>query len=109
MKAKFHPDAEQYIVEAASFYAQEGAPALAARFVAEVKRVRNLLLSHPGLGTYRPNGRRFFQPKYSPMALFIECSKMASTFWLGAAIVGAQLLAFQESNSKAVARARPID
>lgn len=69
MKAKFHPDAEQDIVEAASFYAQEGSPALAARFVAEVKRVSNLLLSHPGLGTYRPNGRRFFPTKIFPYGI----------------------------------------
>ena len=39
MKATIHPDAEQDIAEAAAFYERDGSPALAARFVAEVKRV----------------------------------------------------------------------
>ena len=45
MKATFHPDAEIDVAEAAELYEREGSPELAARFVAEIKRAVNLLLS----------------------------------------------------------------
>ena len=69
MKATIHPDAAQDIAEAAAFYEREGSPQLAARFVAEVKRVIHLLLQNPEIGTPRPNGRRFFTTKVFPYGL----------------------------------------
>ena len=51
MKATFHPDAEIDVAEAAEFYEGEGSPELAARFVAEIKRAVNLLLTFPGTTT----------------------------------------------------------
>ncbi len=44
MKITLHPDAEQDIQDAAEFYEREGSPVLAARFVAEFKRLLNLLI-----------------------------------------------------------------
>ena len=44
MNATFHAAAEQDVADAAQFYEKEGSPSLAARFVAEVKRLTNLLL-----------------------------------------------------------------
>ena len=69
MKATFHPDAEIDVAEAAEFYEGEGSPELAARFVAEIKRAVNLLLTFPGLGTPRANGRKFFPVRVFPYAL----------------------------------------
>jgi plasmid stabilization system protein ParE len=60
MRIELHPAAEQDIEEAAAFYASEGSPALAARFLSEFERVARLLLSDPGLGTPRTRGRRSF-------------------------------------------------
>ena len=50
MKITLHPGAEQDIQEAAAFYEREGSSVLAARFVAEFKRLSNLLIEHPGIG-----------------------------------------------------------
>lgn len=47
MKVVLHPAAEQEVLEAAAFYEREGSPVLAARFVAESKRLATLLLDHP--------------------------------------------------------------
>jgi plasmid stabilization system protein ParE len=58
MKITLHPGAEQDIQEAAAFYEREGSPVLAARFVSEFKRLANLLIEHPGIGSPRTNGRR---------------------------------------------------
>ena len=58
MKVTLHPDAEQDIQEAAAFYEREGSPVLAARFVAEFKRLSKLLIEHPGIGSPRSKGRR---------------------------------------------------
>lgn len=60
MKVELHPAAERDLEEAAAFYAREGSPALAARFLAEFERVASLLLGNPGLGTQRVRGRRGF-------------------------------------------------
>ena len=54
MKAILHPEAETDIEEAAAFYEREGSPALATKFVSEVKRVIVLLSQNPGLGTRGP-------------------------------------------------------
>ncbi len=69
MRATLHPDAESDIAEAAAFYEKEGSATLAARFVAEVKRVINVLLRDPEIGTPRANGRRFFPTKVFPYGL----------------------------------------
>lgn len=58
MKVSLHPAAEQDLQEAAAFYEREGSPLVAARFVAEFKRLGALLLEHPDIGAPRPNGRR---------------------------------------------------
>jgi toxin ParE1/3/4 len=58
MKVSLHPRAEQDVQEAAAFYAREGSPLVAARFVAEFKRLGTLLLEHPDIGSPRSNGRR---------------------------------------------------
>ena len=39
MKVALHPGAERDIQDAADFYARKGSAALAARFIAEVKRL----------------------------------------------------------------------
>jgi plasmid stabilization system protein ParE len=44
MKVILHPGAEQDIHEAAAFYEREGSPIVAARFVAEFKRLAALWL-----------------------------------------------------------------
>lgn len=61
MKVTLHPAAEQDVREAAAFYEREGSPVLAARFVAEFKRLAVLLLEHPEIGSPRANGRRGFR------------------------------------------------
>lgn len=54
MKVTLHPAAEQDIHEAAVFYEREGSAIVAARFVAEFKR----LVEHPDIGSPRSKGRR---------------------------------------------------
>ena len=61
-----HPDAEEDVSEAASFYERKVSPALAARFVAEFKRVARLVAENPGIGTPRAGGRQFFPFKVFP-------------------------------------------
>ena len=75
MKATLHPDAEEDIAEAAAFYERDGSPALAARFVAEVKRVINLVLANPGLGTPRKGGRKFFTTRVFPYAVIYRTTE----------------------------------
>lgn len=58
MKVTLHPGAERDVDEAAAFYEREGSPVLAARFVAEFKRLSRLLVAHPGIGSPRSKGRR---------------------------------------------------
>lgn len=60
MRVTLHPAAEQDMADAAAFYALEGSPALARRFVEQVNRVAQLLLNNPGMGTPRGQGRRGF-------------------------------------------------
>ena len=65
MKITLHPGAEQDIQEAAAFYEREGSSVLAARF-AEFKRLSNLLIEHPGIGSPRTKGRRGFSMSVFP-------------------------------------------
>lgn len=48
MKIELHPGAERDLEEAAAFYALEGSPALAVRFLGEFERVARLLADNPG-------------------------------------------------------------
>lgn len=66
MKVTLHPAAEQDVHEAAAFYEREGSPIVAARFVAEFKRLATLLLEHPEIGAPRPSGRRGFPMRVFP-------------------------------------------
>jgi plasmid stabilization system protein ParE len=66
MKVTLHPAAEQDIQEAAAFYEREGTPKVAARFVAEFKRLATLLLEHPEIGSPRSNGKRGFSMSIFP-------------------------------------------
>lgn len=58
MIVRLHPAAEQDISEAAAFYGNAGSARLAARFVAEFKRLVGILLEHPHIGVPRANGKR---------------------------------------------------
>ena len=58
MKVTLQPAAEQDVEEAAAFYEREGTPLLAARFIAEFKRLATLLVEHPEIGSPRSKGRR---------------------------------------------------
>ena len=66
MKVTLHPAAEQDIEDAANFYEREGTPMLAARFVAQFKRLAALLLEHPEIGSPRSKGRRGFAMSVFP-------------------------------------------
>ena len=66
MKVTLHPGAEQDIHEAAAFYEHEGSSVLAARFVAEFKRLSDLLIEQPGIGSPRTKGRRGFSMSIFP-------------------------------------------
>ena len=66
MKVTLHPGAERDVDEAAAFYEREGSPVLAARFVAEFKRLSRLLVAHPGIGSPRSKGRRGFSMSVFP-------------------------------------------
>lgn len=66
MKLSVHPVAEQDVAEAAAFYEREGSPALAARFISEFKRIGQLLLERPEIGSPRSRGRRGFQMSTFP-------------------------------------------
>lgn len=57
MKVSLHPAAENDIGEAAEVYERAGSSILAAKFVAEFKRVSLLLLEFPGIGSPRSRGR----------------------------------------------------
>ncbi len=66
MKVSLHPAAENDIQEAAEFYDRTGSSALAAKFVAEFKRVSQMLLEFPGMGSPRSRGRQGFSMSIFP-------------------------------------------
>ena len=74
MKVSIHPGAEQDVLEAAAFYEREGTPLLAARFVAEFKRLAVLLLEHPEIGSPRANGRRSFSMTVFPYSVIYRAN-----------------------------------
>ena len=74
MKLTLHPGAEQDILEAGAFYEREGSPLLASRFVAEFKRLANLLLENPEIGSPRAHGRRGFPMSVFPYTVIYRAS-----------------------------------
>ena len=69
MKIKLLPAAEEDVAEAASFYEKTGSAAVAAKFVAEFKRVAHVLLEFPGIGSPRSRGRRGFSLSLFPYTI----------------------------------------
>lgn len=74
MKVTLHPAAEKDLREAALFYEREGSPALAARFLAEFKRLVRLLAENPEIGSPRSGGRRGFSMSVFPYTLIYRAS-----------------------------------
>ena len=74
MKVTLHPAAEKDLDEAALFYEREGSPALAARFVAEFKRLVRMLAENPEIGAPRSGGRRGFSMSVFPYTLIYRVS-----------------------------------
>jgi plasmid stabilization system protein ParE len=74
MKLALHSAAERDIADAAAFYEKEGSPRLAARFIAEFKRLAELLLEHPEIGTPRSNQRRGFSMSVFPYTIVYRVS-----------------------------------
>jgi len=66
MRVTLHPGAELDIQEAAVFYEREGSSVLAARFVAEFRRLAKLLIENPSIGSPRAKGRRGFSMSVFP-------------------------------------------
>lgn len=74
MKVTLHPGAERDIAEAAAFYERQGSAMLAARFVAEFKRLSKLLVEHPDLGSPRTKGRRGFSMSVFPYTVIYRAN-----------------------------------
>jgi toxin ParE1/3/4 len=74
MKVTLHPAAEQDLSEAATFYEREGSPALAGRFIAEFKRLAQILTEHPEIGSPRLGGRRGFSMSIFPYTLIYRAA-----------------------------------
>lgn len=72
MKVTVHPGAECDLYDAAEFYEREGSPILAARFVAEFKRVAALLAERPEMGSPRSRGRRGFALSIFPYTVIYK-------------------------------------
>jgi plasmid stabilization system protein ParE len=66
MNIRLHPAAEQDVAEAAAFYEQAGSAKLAARFIAEFKRLTGQVLERPHIGAPRARGRRGLGMKRFP-------------------------------------------
>ncbi len=69
MKITLLPGAEADVAEAAAFYEQNGSAVVAAKFVAEFKRVANVLLEFPGIGSPKARGRRGFSLSLFPYTI----------------------------------------
>lgn len=74
MKITLHPDADRDIEEAAAFYEREGSAILAARFIAEFKKLSRLLIEHPNIGSARSRGRRGFSMSVFPYTVIYRAS-----------------------------------
>ncbi len=69
MKITLHPAAERDLFDTATFYESEGSAVLAARFIAEFKRMSALLLQNPEIGAPRGRGRRGLAMSVFPYTL----------------------------------------
>ena len=74
MKVTLHPGAEKDVQEAAAFYEREGSAVLAARFIAEFKRLSTLLIEQPGIGSPRSKGRRGFSMSVFPYTVIYRAN-----------------------------------
>ncbi|PIV33806.1 MAG: type II toxin-antitoxin system RelE/ParE family toxin [Lysobacterales bacterium CG02_land_8_20_14_3_00_62_12] len=75
MKISLHPGAAKDIEEAVEFYRREGSPALAAKFVAEFKKLAHLLAGNPGIGSVRSSGRRGLAMNVFPYTAIYRASQ----------------------------------
>ena len=66
MKISLAPAAEADLAEAATFYEKTGSVTVAAKFIAEFKRVAHVLLQFPSIGTPRVRGTRAFSLRLFP-------------------------------------------
>ena len=69
MKITLLPAAEADLTEAAAFYATTGSALVAAKFVAEFKRMAQVLLEFPAIGSPRTQGRRGFSLSLFPYTI----------------------------------------
>ena len=74
MKVTLHPGAEKDVQEAAAFYEREGSTAVAARFIAEFKKLASVLVAQPGIGSPRSRGRRGFSMSVFPYTVIYRAS-----------------------------------
>lgn len=72
MNVSLHPQAADDVDEAAAFYATEGSPALAARFISEFKRTAGLIATYPGIGSPRTRGLRGFGMRVFPFTVIYK-------------------------------------
>ncbi len=72
MTVTLHPGAQRDLDEAAAFYATEGSPAVAARFLTEFERAAKFVHAHPGAGTLRTRGRRSFPTMGFPYTIIYK-------------------------------------
>ena len=75
MKITLLPEAEADVATAAAFYEKTGSAVVAAKFVAEFKRVANVLLEFPGIGSPRARGRRGFSLSIFPYTIVYRQTK----------------------------------
>jgi toxin ParE1/3/4 len=68
MKYEFHPEAEQELYEAATYY-EAGLSGLGQEFGDEVNRVINVLLEHPELGARADDDLRHFVLRRFPFSV----------------------------------------
>ena len=69
MSITVHPQAEADVEQAAAYDERQASAALAARFVAEFRRVARLVAENPVIVTPRARGRQFFPFRLLPYGL----------------------------------------
>jgi plasmid stabilization system protein ParE len=79
MKIRLHPGAQRDIEEEALFYEREGSAAVAGRFVAEFRRLSQVLIDHPEIGVPRSRGRRGFSLRVFPYTVIYRVGETEIT------------------------------
>lgn len=69
MTWSLHPGAEEDIADALDFYVGQAGLAVAEHFLAELERVAELLVKHPGFGTPTTKGRKVFPLQVFPYSV----------------------------------------